>query len=229
LQYLAQRGNRDVLKFKVPGIRTPIYCRSYGPDFLVLYDLIGKKQCNFPFRNPPKLIIDAGAHVGFATLYYANRWPEARIIAVEPEANNCRLLRMNCASYPNVTIIEGALWHERTRLQIVNPDALSWAFQVDKCLEPNSQGNPVEAYTVSDLLKIGGESRISLLKIDIEGAEYNVFSYNPQPWLDKVDGILIELHDRFRPGSRKALDDAVLGRQTKRFRQGEYEGIRLVA
>jgi FkbM family methyltransferase len=227
LQYLAQRGHRDILQFKVPGIPKPVYCRSQGPDFLVLYDLLGKKRCDYPFQTPPNLIIDAGAHVGFATMFYANRWPDAQIIALEPEPSNCRLLRMNCQSYPNVTIVQGALWHERTRLRILNPSAQSWAFRVGESPEQNK--HPVEAYSVSDLLNLSGQSRISLLKIDIEGAELDVFANNPRPWLDKVDAILIELHDRFRPGSRHAFETAVRQLQIKHFRQGESDAVQLVA
>lgn len=229
IQYFAQRGVRDILEFKIRGIRTPVYCRSQGPDFLVLHQLLGEKACDFPFRNPPSLIIDAGAHVGFATLFYANRWPGVRIIALEPEANNCNLLRMNCSNYPNITVIQGALWHERTRLQITNPNALSWGFRMGECSSPDLGSNLVEAYTVSDLLNISGQSRISLLKIDIEGAELNLFVNGPQRWLNQVDAILIELHERFRPGCRSALENAVQGRQVIRFHQGEYEGIQLAA
>jgi FkbM family methyltransferase len=229
IQFWAQRRHRDVLQFKVPGIPTPVYCRSQGPDFLVLYDLLGKNRCDYLFHNPPSLIIDAGAHVGYATLFYANRWPNARIIALEPEAHNFELLRMNCSAYPNVTTIQGALWYQRTRLRIINPDAPSWAFRVAEYSERQTGNRPVEAYSVSDLLNLSGQSRISLLKIDIEGAELDVFANNPYPWLDKVDAILIELHDRFRPGSRHAFEDAVQRRLIKHFRQGESDVVQLVA
>ena len=90
---------------------------------MVLRQAIGEKECDFPFVKPPGLIIDAGANVGYTTLFYANRWPGVRILAVEPELNNCRLLRMNCSDYSNVTIIEVRVWHERTQLQIINPNA----------------------------------------------------------------------------------------------------------
>jgi hypothetical protein len=98
-----------------------------------------------------------------------------------------------------------------------------------ECSSPDLGSNLVEAYTVSDLLNISGQSRISLLKIDIEGAELNLFVNGPQRWLNQVDAILIELHERFRPGCRSALENAVQGRQVIRFHQGEYEGIQLAA
>ncbi len=219
----------NILEFKIPGIATPVYCRSHGPDFFVLYDLLGKKRGDYPFAAPPSLIIDAGAHAGYATLFYANRWPEAQIIALEPEPSNCQLLRLNCASYPNVTILQGALWHQRTRLRIVNPDAKSWGFRVGERAGDGAEAEPVEAYSVSDLLYLSGQSRISLLKIDIEGAELDVFSNDSNVWLDQVDAILIELHDRFRPGSRSAFETAVARRRIKHFRQGESDAVQLVA
>jgi FkbM family methyltransferase len=228
IRYAAKHSSGEILKLKVRGVSTPVYCRSSGPDFWVLYELIGKRHCNFPFRTPPRLIVDAGAHVGFATLFYANRWPKTQIIALEPEKNNCKLLRMNCANYPNVTVVEGALWNDRTPLRIVNPGAASWEFRVDDSNGCTAQENPVQAYTVSDLIELSGQSRISLLKVDIEGAELQVFANNP-PWLDQVDAILIELHDRFQPGSSQALELAVQGRNARRFQQGEYEAIQLVA
>jgi FkbM family methyltransferase len=227
-RYAAKHSTGEIMKLRVRGIRTPVYCRSDGPDFWVLYNLIGKRHCNFPFRNPPRLIVDAGAHVGFATLFYANRWPNTQIIALEPEKNNCQLLRMNCADYPNVTLVEGALWHDHTPLWIINPEAASWEFRVQERNQIAPQQNPISAYTVSDLIKLSGQSRISLLKVDIEGAELQVFANNP-PWLDQVDAILVELHDRFQPGSSVALERAVHGRNIRRFQQGEYEGIHLVA
>ena len=109
-QYLAQRSSSEILKLKIRGIRTRVFCRPEGSDFMVLRQAIGEKECDFPFVKPPGLIIDAGANVGYTTLFYANRWPGVRILAVEPEVHNCRLLRMNCSDYSNVTIIEGAVW-----------------------------------------------------------------------------------------------------------------------
>ncbi len=58
LQYLAQRGQRNILEFKIPGIATPVYCRSHGPDFFVLYDLLGKKRGGLSFHNASQ--IDCG-------------------------------------------------------------------------------------------------------------------------------------------------------------------------
>jgi hypothetical protein len=50
------------------------------------------------------------------------------------------------------------------------------------------------AVDIGTLLETSGHERISILKIDIEGAESNVFSSNYHSWIGKVDNLVIELH-----------------------------------
>jgi hypothetical protein len=60
--------------------------------------------------------------------------------------------------------------------------------------------------TAGDLIEEYGLDRVNLFKIDIEGAEYEVFSDpGSSEWLTSVDAIAIELHDRFRPGCSRAF------------------------
>ncbi len=66
----------------------------------------------------------------------------------------------------------------------------------------------VSGISVSDSLEAEGLSRVDLLKIDIEGSEFEVFSGDCS-WLKRVGIIVIELHDYMRPGCSKALMDAL--------------------
>ncbi len=50
------------------------------------------------------------------------------------------------------------------------------------------------AVDIASVLEASGHERISVLKIDIEGAEAAVFDGNVQPWLRRVDCLLIEIH-----------------------------------
>src|SRR5467141_3450598 len=54
------------------------------------------------------LIIDAGANIGAAALYFSFRFSSSKIISIEPEKKNCELLRMNCAGL-NIAVVEAAL------------------------------------------------------------------------------------------------------------------------
>lgn len=67
----------------------------------------------------------------------------------------------------------------------------------------------VRAITVEDILERYALQRIDLLKIDIEGAELELFSAGDLTWLDRVDCIAIELHDHFRPGCGNAFFNAM--------------------
>lgn len=60
--------------------------------------------------------------------------------------------------------------------------------------------------TVEDIMERFNLDRIDLLKVDIEGAEKEVFSDSDAvKWIDAVDAIEVELHDRFRPGCSRAF------------------------
>ena len=78
-------------------------------------------------------------------------------------------------------------------------------------------GGVVRAVTVKELLEHAGASRVDLVKIDIEGSELELFSENTD-WVASVGMLVLELHDRFRPGCREALDRA-LARSGVHFRE----------
>lgn len=77
------------------------------------------------------------------------------------------------------------------------------------------------SYTVSELLKQSEHRSIDLLKMDIEGAEREVFSLGAEAWIGKVKAMFIELHDYMVPGCRKALEGAVAGQGFTTLRKGE--------
>jgi hypothetical protein len=66
------------------------------------------------------------------------------------------------------------------------------------------------------------------LKIDIEGAEKEVFQHGMNQWIDQVDTIAVELHDRFQPGCHKALVDSLKDRNHRMYKLGEYTIIDLI-
>jgi FkbM family methyltransferase len=75
-------------------------------------------------------IVDAGANVGYASLFFAAKYPSAKIFAIEPDDANCALFRRNLAEFPNVTLFRGALWSKAVPVVIENPDESSHGFRV---------------------------------------------------------------------------------------------------
>lgn len=154
----------------------------------------------------PEFIIDAGAHIGMSTIFFATRFPKATVVAVEPESSNYRLLCRNVVKCGNVKPVQAGLWGRSGKLRIQDPEAETWGFRV---AEDEQQGE-IDALSIPDLMKLFGRTSIDVLKIDIEGAEIEVLNESP-PWLSSVRMLLVELHDRFRPGCSKALEKALHG------------------
>jgi FkbM family methyltransferase len=202
--YLKPRTD-NVFAVFVPQVRTPIYLRSHTSDIPTFSQIFASNEYDMTPNIQPKLIIDGGANVGYTTVYFANRFPEARIIAVEPEASNLEMLRQNTLLYPNVTIIEAAVWNKHTKLAIENPEDDKWAFRV---MEGETGERAVRALTVEDIMQLTGHRTIDILKLDIEGAEKEVFS-DCGKWLGDVRVLMIELHDHLKPGCSSAVYSAV--------------------
>jgi FkbM family methyltransferase len=227
LTLLRQRMQHlDVFELSVKGIPTTVYCRSQGSDFAVLRQVLGHQDAGIPLEREPTLIIDGGANVGYSSLVFARHYPTAQIIAVEPDKRNCEMFHKNCDSYPNIRLLEGAIWPTSSKLTITNPAADAFMFQVDESTETGG-ANEVPAYTIPQLLELGGGGRINLLKLDIEGAEKALFSKGTDEWLHRVDVIFVELHDRYVPGCTQAFDSLLATVEHTREKRGEYDCARL--
>jgi len=142
------------------------------------------------------LIIDCGANVGFSSAYFLSRFPRAYIIAIEPDPANYSLLESNLAPYGSrYRAICSAVWSHQTGLvlsEVLFGDGREWARTVR---ETRTDETPsMTAIDVGTLLDDSGYERISILKIDIEGAEASVFSSNYESWIGKVDNLVIEVH-----------------------------------
>ena len=200
----------------------PLTVRIGTSDISVFHHVFLEEEYNLDFLNlKPKLILDVGANVGYTSIFFAQTYPEAHIIAVEPEESNFQTLTGNTKPYPNIVPVRAAIWHKKGRLQITNPNAEKWAFQLSETGE-ETPSVTVDALTIGDLLAMSGENTIGILKLDIEGAEIELCSSNYEGWLEKTRVLIIELHDRFRTGCSEALNSAVSSYNFQRTERGEH-------
>jgi FkbM family methyltransferase len=181
-----------------------VFVRANTSDVNCLVQVFADEQYKLPIdANPsfaiePRLIVDAGANIGMATLYFAHIFPGADIFAIEPEHTNFELLKKNCSGLSRITVRQAALWNERARLQLCDPSVDKWLFSVQPALMSSTPA--ISSITVSDILRETGRRCIDILKLDIEGAERELFSNSSDDWLPFVKLIVIELHDRFKVG-----------------------------
>ena len=155
-----------------------------------------------------KWIIDAGANAGYTTRWLALRYPNATVIAIEPDSDSVQLLRRNTADLSNVMIEAAALTDTVGVADLVDVGQGPWAMRVGAASGDSGRvvGN-VRCTSLDEIICKYEIDRIGLLKVDIEGGEVEVFRASSS-WIDKVDAVAVELHDRFRAGCTRAFIDA---------------------
>jgi FkbM family methyltransferase len=139
------------------------------------------------------VIVDAGANIGLSALWFAARYPEAKIYAVEPDDANKDMLTRNVAGNPMIVPLHGAIWDRPSRLKIENPEAGSASFRVIE-----GEGS-LRAFSVPEILAMEERGELFIVKIDIEGGEASLFRSNTG-WVKDPALIVIELHDWKYPG-----------------------------
>ncbi|MEI6299845.1 MAG: FkbM family methyltransferase [Betaproteobacteria bacterium] len=176
----------------------PLKCRPGTSDLDVFGQIfvVREYRCLDDVHVGAGLIIDCGGNVGYSSAYFLSRFPEAKILVVEPDEENFRVLAENLAPYGDrCGAFCNAVWSHKTGLVIAEStfgDGKEWSRQV-RATRPG-ESPAMHALDIGGLLKASGFARISILKIDIEGGEAAVFSANYEDWIGKVDNLVIELH-----------------------------------
>jgi FkbM family methyltransferase len=194
------------LRLKSP-IRGVIILRELPSDLYTFGDVFEQEVYRNVLRHLPQCstIIDLGANIGLASLYLANAYPSARIFAVEPNRENFELMKGNLKDLireNRCVPIQAAVWSSRRALT-VDPQWLPDAYNAYRLREqPSRQAalDQVQGFTMEEILASSAFQQVDLLKVDIEGAEVELFR-NDLGWLDRVGAIAIEFHGRSRDES----------------------------
>ena len=165
------------------------YKRPY--ELLHTYEELFEKQLYlFQSQSAFPLIVDCGANIGLSTLYFKTAYPQARVIVFEPDASNFQLLSQNCMQngLQQVELHQAAVWIENG---FISFDAKET--EGSRIAENSENGHHVKSIRLADLLE--SETKIDFLKIDIEGAEYEVLK-DAAPQLYKVENFFLEYHGK---------------------------------
>jgi FkbM family methyltransferase len=200
-------GWKRTVRVSVRPTRTKLRIRPWTTALLVLEQVRGKREYDLPLAAAPALVIDAGANVGITTSFFAQTFPAAQVVAIEPERENFDLLRRNVGSLANVSAVHAALWSGATAQQIVDPGIGPWRFQVRPAEDAPDEGAVAQGLSVDDVLGRFESRGPLLLKMDIEGAEREMLSTS-SAWIDRVDVLAIELHDRYWAECTQAFEAA---------------------
>ena len=154
--------------------------------------LFGREYAFVTERVPDvKTIFDWGANIGDSTWYFADAYPDAIILAVEPDEMNMNICRMNIESggFSNRVTFHQVFVGDQSGVAGIDRSGKGgdWAYKMNlDSLERN-----ISIVTAETLFDRFGVSEIDLLKCDIEGAEQNVFK-DCHSWIRRVRHIAIE-------------------------------------
>lgn len=210
------RTDGEVVSIKLRTLHHPIFVRPGSRDGEMLVrnivrDEYGKLDLD---RYAPHFIVDAGAYIGDTAAFFLSKYPKATLVALEPNPISFAVAQRNLAPYGNrARLLAKALSDRPTALRLSG---------VETGARVSDAGDvEVEATTMADLLELSPSGRVSILKLDIEGAERELFLRAPGRWLSRVDHIIVETHG-------PEIEEVVLGAlrqagwQATRFRNLYY-------
>lgn len=144
------------------------------------------------------VIVDIGAHVGIFTVWAATRWPAARIVSVEPSSLGAEYLRRNIAHnrLQNVTFVEACCTDHNghVQLQARGEGARNTIYSRDNYHSVFTANENVPSLTLETIFREQKIDTCRLLKMDCEGAEYDILFSTPDSVLKKIQRISMEYH-----------------------------------
>lgn len=166
-----------------------------GREYLPLIELISKSNAESYIKN----IVDAGSNIGFSALFFNRHYPHSRIIAIEPDSENCKMLKRNIhvnGLESEVTILQKALWmNSESKLVLSHNfrDGLDWSKTVRDATDKSGSIDTVSLMKVFEDYNL---DVIDILKIDIEGTEGLLFKdLSFTDCLKRVRFIALEIHE----------------------------------
>jgi FkbM family methyltransferase len=171
--------------------------RFRSSDIEALNEVLLNEEYNFLAdflkQNPNPLIIDAGHHIGCFSLWLLSKQPKSKIIALEADPNTYSIAKQNAAlptQNAHWTVLHKAAWE--------NDDSISFS------VEGNTMGHKVsdtgniavQGISLKTLLDMTSK-QVTLMKVDIEGAEEAFLNGNAALIREKVKALVIEIHPNY--------------------------------
>jgi FkbM family methyltransferase len=148
-----------------------------------------------PGLDDVRVIVDIGSHIGTSIVFFRLHHPEARIYGFEPDPRSFATLRANVGELPGVTIDQRAVSGASGAATFYSSEnSLASSLMTDAGAR---RAVAVDTVSLDDLMDDLGLDRIDLLKLDVEGAEYEVLARTTR--LDSVRAIAGELHPALIP------------------------------
>lgn len=155
------------------------------------------------FVTGVKTIVDIGANVGAASVYFAIGYPSAQVYAFEPGSAPSSLLRQNVEPLRNVTVFPFGLHSREQTLSLFHGKNDSVESSLFSSLRTSAEGEQIRLVCAPDFFAEHGIAQIDLLKIDTEGCEVPILQ-SLNRYLPEVKVLYIEYHSE---RDRRMIDE----------------------
>lgn len=173
-------------------IRQTFRDRQYAIPSPAILDRINRRYEQILAEGRTPVIVDAGANIGAASLWFGLQYPRAAVIAIEPVPETVIILRKNLADRPNMTVLAAAVGARPGHVTLSN-----FGHSQGARTARADQGCPV--VTIPQAMEQAPNGTLLIVKIDIEGFEDDLFTENLD-WVDEAFAVFIEPHDWMAPG-----------------------------
>jgi FkbM family methyltransferase len=169
-----QRQDRlELLRLRDGGDVLDLWVGDFS-DLHVARETFGNEVYDLPAGFRPRTILDLGANIGASVLWFHRHFPDAEIHAVEPDRRSLEKLRRNVAGIAGVTVHHAAVAGENGERTFYEAQR-GWESSLVAEVARGGQAATVMALTLPDLIRrCVGTERVDLLKLDVEGAEWEI-------------------------------------------------------
>jgi FkbM family methyltransferase len=196
-------GSKSPTELSLRCAAAPLHVRPGSDDPWVMLQVFDSEEYHPVLKWAPRNVLDLGGNCGFTAIYLANKLPEARIVTVEPDPDNFRILQQNVKPYANICPINAAIWKECGELYL-SDRSLSTSSRSFTNLRRQAGATPTKAITIQALSSAEGVEMWDVIKMDIEGGEVEMLQ-NAAGWVHLAKVLAVEIHDFCRPQAEGLL------------------------
>src|ERR687898_1785448 len=194
-------GNSTLLKFKVPKYDYEFYCRINKDDFKIMTihedDIIKRFT-----TKEGDIVIDIGAHIGLYTIISSKRvGANGKVVAIEANPSNFEMLNRNIKlnQLTNIISLNNAVYSKETKIKLYLPGEELGHTTYNTVMSDRAKNEDkfveVNANTLDYLLQLNEITDVNWVKIDVEGAEFEVLKGASNVLSKSKDiALLIEVH-----------------------------------
>ena len=203
--YLGISNKENIIYFK-NGVKCIVRNKSDSIAFFENYFLkVNNPNERFEIKKED-IVIDVGSHVGYFTMYAANNANQGTVYSIEPYKESFEILKKNLKlnNLTNVKSFNAAISKVTKQVTLYidkNNQIGNSIFKTDNTTESKK----VDSFSLEDFVENNKIEKINFLKLDCEGAEFEILLNTNKELIKKINKISAEIHENYNTSSLEEL------------------------